>query len=66
VAANVRALRSAGHLENVQPGTEADRRYKSLKYILLLIRVPLAGYAADSSTKDEDLFVAPADAKPRC
>jgi len=24
IAANVRALRSAGHLENVQPGTEAD------------------------------------------
>jgi hypothetical protein len=24
-----RALRSAGHLENVQPGTEADRRYNS-------------------------------------
>jgi len=24
IAANVRALRWAGHLENVQPGTEAD------------------------------------------
>jgi hypothetical protein len=26
---NVRALRSAGHLEIVQPGTEADVSYKS-------------------------------------
>lgn len=26
---NVGALRSAGHLENVRPGTEADVNYKS-------------------------------------
>ena len=30
---------------------------------MLLIRVRSAGYVADSSTNDEDLFVAPADAK---
>ena len=29
VTYNVRALRSAGHLKNVQPGTAADVSYKS-------------------------------------
>jgi len=29
VVPNVRALRSVGHLENVQSGTEADVSYKS-------------------------------------
>jgi hypothetical protein len=31
-----------------------------------MIRATLAGYVADNSTDDEDLFVTPADAKPRC
>jgi hypothetical protein len=57
------ALRSAGHLENVQPGTAADVNYKSSKYNLLIICVRSAGYVADSSTADENLFVAPAEAK---
>lgn len=51
-------------MENVQPGTEAEVRYKNQNYFLWLIRVWSAGYSADSTTKDEDLFVAPADAKP--
>ncbi len=57
------ALRSAGHLENVQPGTAADRSYRSREYIPLLICVRSAGYVADSSTKMRIYSSPPADAK---
>ena len=60
------SLRSAGHLENVPPGTAADRRYKSWEHILLLICVRSAGYVADCSTADEHMFVAPCWRKTAC
>jgi len=53
------ALRSAGHLENVQLGTAAYRSYKSWEHIILFSRVRSAGYVADSSNADEVLFVTP-------
>ncbi len=57
------SLRSAEYLENVKPGTAANLSYKSCKYILLLSRVRLARYVADNSNADEEMLVAPTDAK---
>ena len=44
---------------NVQPGTAAQLKNQSTKYIQMLNRNPSAGTDADSEQKDEIIFVAP-------